>query len=287
MQQYCREGTASSRAGSQFGGEIGTTESRALPANSTVHIGFADGQQRDDVFMTWIKICGITNLDDALAAVDAGADALGFVFYENSPRKVIPAQVRDIVQNLPENIEKIGVFVMRPQPEMEAISNEAWLTGWQLHKDLRNTPPEAALRDGGFFSLPRHRSEMKRNVYVSLPADLVLDEDGYRGFASAKGADAQLRALMIDSGSAAVPGGTGKTFDWRELEQAIRCLSLNFKVIVAGGLTPENVPKAMDILHPWGVDVSSGVEAQPGKKDPEKVRAFIKAVREADKANSN
>jgi phosphoribosylanthranilate isomerase len=236
--------------------------------------------------MTWVKICGITNLEDALVAVEAGADALGFVFYEKSPRKVAALQVRDIVSALPRRLEKVGVFVMKTAEEMEAVTNEAALTAWQLHKDFNGTPLQQLLQEGGFSVLPKLDSGSGKKVYVSLPADVLLDDDRYRGVGWAKGADSSMSALFIDSGHGSMPGGTGQTFDWRRFQPAMRPLSMHFKVVVAGGLTPNNVSEAMSILHPWGVDVSSGVEALPGKKDPEKVRAFIKAVRDHDKANS-
>jgi len=230
---------------------IGTTESRALTENRR--------PRADDVFMTWIKICGITNLEDALTAVDAGADAVGFVFYEKSPRTMVPARVREIVKELPDRTEKVGVFVMAPEAEMESVADEAGLTGWQLYKDLSGTPLETALRDGGFFCLPKHKSASGRKVYIALPANLIIDGDAYRGLAWAKGADAEISCLLIDSGSGATPGGTGKVFNWAQLANPIQCLSLNFKVVVAGGLNPTNVTEAMQVLHPWGVDVSSGV----------------------------
>jgi phosphoribosylanthranilate isomerase len=236
--------------------------------------------------MTWVKICGITNLEDALVAVDAGADALGFVFYEKSPRKVAAPQVRDIVSTLPRQLEKVGVFVMKTAEEMKAVADEAELTAWQLHKDFNGTPLQQLLQEGGFFALPKLDPGSGKKVYVSLPANVLLDDDRYRGMGWAKGADSTMSALFIDSGHGSLPGGTGQTFDWRQFQPAMQPLSMHFKVVVAGGLTPENVTEAISILHPWGVDVSSGVEARPGKKDPEKVRAFIKAVRDYDKANS-
>lgn len=236
--------------------------------------------------MTWIKICGITNLEDALVAVEAGADAVGFVFYEKSPRRVKPAEVREIVSALPQHLEKVGVFVRKPTDEMEMVAEEAGLTAWQSHVDLKRATLQKLFQAGGFFVLPEKKITSARKMYVSLPAEFLLDGDGYRGLGWPKGTDTTLSALFIDSGSGLVPGGTGKTFDWRQLEPAIQPLSMNFNVVVAGGLNPENVDEAMEVLHPWGVDVSSGVEAKPGKKDPDKVRAFVRAVREADKANS-
>jgi phosphoribosylanthranilate isomerase len=237
--------------------------------------------------MTWIKICGITNLDDALAAVDAGADALGFVFCDKSPRQVDARRVREIGKQIPTGIEKIGVFVMASEVELEFMADEAQLTGWQLHNNVNGTPPEDGLREGDFFALPKCKSHPGKDVYISVPAGLLLAEKGFQGFGGLKGADKEIRGLFIDSGHGDLPGGTGQTFNWERMQQAIQCLSLKFRVVVAGGLTPRNVTEAMSILRPWGVDVSSGVETKPGKKDPEKIRAFIKAVREADKANSN
>jgi phosphoribosylanthranilate isomerase len=237
--------------------------------------------------MTWIKICGITNLEDALVAVEAGADALGFVFYDKSPRKIGPEQVRSISDAIPKHVEKIGVFVNGNESDIETVAVEAELTGWQLHTDLTGTPIESALRDGGWLTVRRAVPPSERNVYVSLPADLLVDDEGFRGFGWGQGSDRNITALFIDSGRGEMPGGTGKTFNWPQLQRTVLCLSMNFSIVVAGGLTPDNVSEAMCILHPWGVDVSSGVEARPGKKDPDKIRAFVKAVREADKANSN
>ena len=237
--------------------------------------------------MTWIKICGITNLDDALAAVDAGADALGFVFYDKSPRRVDAKRVREIAKQIPMGIEKIGVFVMASEVDITVISDEAQLTGWQLHKTVNGMPLEDAFRNhGGFFVHPKCKPDAGKNVYISFPAGLFVNEKGHRGFGEWKGADKEISALFIDSGDGELPGGTGRTFNWERLRPASQCLSLKFKVVVAGGLTPSNVTDAMSILRPWGVDVSSGVETKPGKKDPEKIRAFIRAVRGADKGNN-
>jgi len=236
--------------------------------------------------MTWVKICGITNLEDALVAVDAGADAVGFVFYEKSPRNVDTRKVREIVAKLPKEIEKVGVLVMTPEEEINGVPPEAGLTAFQIHKDLSGTILLDALQADGWLSVGNPRPHWGDRIFVSLPASLLTGDEGYRGFGWSKGAASRIGALFVDSGRGNMPGGTGETFDWNQLEHPVKCLSLNFNVVVAGGLTPDNVGEAMGILHPWGVDVSSGVEAKPGKKDPQKVRAFVKAVREADKANS-
>jgi len=236
--------------------------------------------------MTWVKICGITNLEDALVAVEAGADALGFVFYEKSPRKVEAAQVRKIVSALPERLEKIGVFAMKRPDEMAVIAEEAGLAACQAHIDFNGTPLQQLLQEGGFFALSNPGPGSRKRIYVSLPANVLLDDDRYRGMGWEKGAENAMSALFIDSGHGSMPGGTGQTFDWRQFKPAMQPLSMHFNVVVAGGLTPDNVTEAISILHPWGVDVSSGVEARPEKKDPEKVRAFIRAVRDYDKQTS-
>lgn len=211
--------------------------------------------------MTWVKICGTTNLEDALLAVDAGADALGFVFYEKSPRCVTPEVVREIVLQLPERVEKVGVFVNETGERMEAIAGMANLTAIQLHgEEYRdNTWPVT-----------------KRKMFVAIPArELVGD---WR-----KTLPRNLGGILLDSGTEQQRGGTGKTFDWKETKASLMALGQNIPIVVAGGLTPANVTEAMTILKPWGVDVVSGVELAPGKKDPEKVRAFVTAVRRAER----
>ncbi|MGO9125621.1 MAG: phosphoribosylanthranilate isomerase [Terriglobales bacterium] len=222
--------------------------------------------------MTWVKICGITNVQDALAAVDAGADALGFVFYEKSPRHVTQDTVRDIVGKLPASIEKVGVFVEESFEQMEDVAEKAGLTGVQVHISLsRSLRGESRT----FTS--------KTAKYIAMRANELIDEQGrFKGFAWTQGAGKRIQAIFLDSGTETQPGGTGKAFDWKKAARTMCALQRNFRVVVAGGLTPTNVTEAMDILKPWGVDVSSGVEASPGKKDPDKIRAFIAAVRHAD-----
>lgn len=243
--------------------------------------------------MTWIKICGITNLDDALAAIDAGADALGFVFYEKSPRNMTAEKVREIVARVPEQIEKVGVIVNSSALEVVTIVNVAGLTAIQqqlVFEPSETDPPQvAAGRD-----LFPHRFQ----TFVSFPASFFLVseqavKDASKSFAQLRlKADAHIpdgvpETIFLDSGGYAQPGGTGVAFDWeRAVPIAEGMRRGGLKLVVAGGLTPNNVSDALSILHPWGVDVSSGVESKPGKKDHEKIRAFVKAVREADKANS-
>lgn len=210
--------------------------------------------------MTWIKICGTTNLEDALVAVDAGADALGFVFWEKSPRNVDPSVVRRIVSALPAKVEKVGVFVREPFERVQRVIEETGLTAAQLHF------PRPAMADW-------ERANFKKYVVVPL-GEAWLDG------APPRWAD----AIFLDSGNSQRPGGTGKTFDWQErAPMAETFRGSGHKIVVAGGLTPKNVSEAIRILEPWGVDVVSGVEASLGKKDPVKLNAFLRAVKEARK----
>jgi len=240
--------------------------------------------------MTWVKICGITNLEDAQLAVEAGADALGFVFYEKSPRNIQPEVAREIVSALPERVENVGVFVESPCLQSVDIARQVGLTA--LQNTLRFPLSSDSQQAIGFAGFPR---PPKLFISISI-ADFLEDDDTIRGLArsfltSRRGVPGQAAipdgwfdTFFLDSGTPEQPGGTGKSFDWEKavpVAEAMREGGL--KLVVAGGLTPANVAEAMRILKPWGVDVSSGVEAKPGKKDPEQVRAFINAVREADK----
>ena len=234
--------------------------------------------------MTWVKICGITNPEDAKVAVDAGADALGFVFYDKSPRKVGVHVAREIVSDLPQEIEKAGVFVQGSGRAPGAIANEVGLTALQTTlqlaraSELRSALPSAA----GFLHPPKCFLSFSASWFLGnrteLLRELVLLQNP--GQVNPAG----IAAVFLDSSTLQQPGGTGKTFDWeRAVPVAEEIRQGGLKLVVAGGLTPDNVAEAMRILRPWGVDVSSGVEASPGTKDPEKVRAFISAVRNADR----
>jgi phosphoribosylanthranilate isomerase len=217
--------------------------------------------------MTWIKICGTTNLEDALTAVDAGADALGFVFYEKSPRRTHVEAARGIVKNLPLNIEKVGVFVNEPVEKILNTVAQAGLTAAQLH-GVESRKPE-------FLQTLKTGRNLK--LFLVLPsAEIDRALDWNRN-------GAVISAVFLDSGTPQLPGGTGRTFDWKTAASGIQAIGEKLKVVVAGGLKPTNVADAIRILKPWGVDVASGVEASPGKKDPKKVRAFIDAVRKVEK----
>lgn len=237
--------------------------------------------------MTWVKICGITNLEDALTAVDAGADALGFVFYEKSPRYVEPEAARQIIELLPEGVEKVGVFVGGYGENVLELICKVGLTATQLHMGVgsgSNTIAfgSAAPRFDRYMSVPaamfiEHEDAAKELISsVARLAESVrahLRDDSFRNFTP---------TVFLDAGTPQQPGGTGAAFDWHKAAPAVEEMRQAIRVVVAGGLNPSNVGEAMHILKPWGVDVSSGVEASPGKKDPDKVRAFVAAVREED-----
>jgi phosphoribosylanthranilate isomerase len=242
--------------------------------------------------MTWVKICGTTNLEDALTAVDAGADALGFVFYDKSPRRIDVETAREIVAKLPSRVEKVGVFVGESADEWPRVVLKVGLTSVQQYFGFEpRVQPKNAKATGidGFPVLPK--------IYVALALSRFLErEEEIKGLAAdfAKWKnnlpqefslpEGLLHAIVLDSGDLRQPGGTGKTFDWKKAAPIAEGMRQGgVKLIVAGGLTPANVGDAIGVLKPWGVDVASGVEARPGKKDPEKVRAFVRAVRETDR----
>jgi phosphoribosylanthranilate isomerase len=242
--------------------------------------------------MTWVKICGTTNLEDALLATDAGADAVGFVFYEKSPRCIKIEMARQIVEELPEHVEKIGVFVSGSGADPMEVMSRVGLTGTQSYT------AEAPQVDGGFFKAARVSSLPQRARFLmALPMNVVgASEAQLQNLAevlvewkkkldeTSPAAERLIGTFVMDSGNLQMPGGTGKTFDWGKAAPFVeRMVQAGVKLVVAGGLTEENISEAIEILRPWGVDVASGVESRPGKKDPEKVRAFLRAVREIDR----
>jgi phosphoribosylanthranilate isomerase len=211
---------------------------------------------------TWIKICGTTSLEDAVASVAAGADALGFIFAP-SKRRVTPVQASEIVRRLPQEIERVGIFVDESADVINAIVDQVGLTAVQLHG---NESPEfvASLLDG------------RRNGRTIRVIKTVLVDDNFEArLARFSGQNEQGNPVLLDSGS-----GSGKTFDWERVKQRLAGRAARF--IIAGGLNPENVQQAICMFAPWGVDVVSGVEREPGKKDPEKLKAFVAAVRRAE-----
>lgn len=205
--------------------------------------------------MVKIKICGITNAEDAAMAVSAGADALGFVLYGKSPRFAEPNVVRDIVASLPPFVLPIGVFVNEEASVVRKLVDECGLALAQLHGD------ETAA----------YCEKLGRPV---LKAVRLKDRGTLLALAEFQGR-ANVRGFLLDAFSDQAYGGTGRTVDWTLAEEAARSVP----ILLAGGLTASNVSDAIQRVRPYGVDVSSGVEARPGKKDPVKVKAFIEAAR--------
>ena len=214
-----------------------------------------------------IKICGLTNLEDAQVAVDAGADMLGFIFYEKSPRYVDPQAVAGIVSAVrntaragyPETVAPrfVGVFVNAARDEIAATLNRCGLDLAQLHGE--EDPAILAALAGRAFKAVR-------------PRTVAEAEDAVRRFAPVgqeAGPD-----ILLDAYHPALRGGTGETGDW----SLATGLTSRYRVLLAGGLTPDNVGDAIRQVAPWGVDVASGVEAAPGRKDHERVRKFVAAV---------
>ena len=210
--------------------------------------------------MTRVKICGITNIEDAIAAIEAGADALGFVFAE-SPRQVDGMTALAIVRELPGDVATIGVFANQSFDEIIPVMELVGLHFAQIHGDLvRPVSRPAGRMPWGLIRALRVKS-----------ADDIRSagDDEFLGISDAVVLDAQVDGMM---------GGTGQTFDW---DLAIEAQSLRKPIILAGGLSPANVAEAIRKVHPYTVDVSSGVEASPGKKDHDKIREFIRNAREA------
>jgi phosphoribosylanthranilate isomerase len=198
-----------------------------------------------------IKICGMTNIDDALLAVDLGADALGFIFYKESKRYIRPERAHEIILKLPPFVTKVGVFVNQGLDEIKNIKEEAGFDIFQLHGD---ESPDFCKRLG-------------REVIKTIRVREDIDPKGIESY--------HVQAILFDTYSAKGYGGTGKSFSWEILEN----LNASKRIILSGGLSPGNVAEAIRIVNPYGVDISSGVEDYPGKKNPEKLKKFIEAAR--------
>lgn len=198
-----------------------------------------------------VKICGITRLEDALEAISAGADALGFVFYKPSPRYVSPETAAGIIAQLPPFVTTVALFVDEPEAEISRILS---LTGCDLIQFHGDESPGFCAQ----FNRPWIKALRVKDA-ESLSAEL----NAYRN----------ARALLLDSYRPGVPGGTGETFNWELIPD-----NPPRPIILAGGLTPENITTAVQQLQPYGVDVSGGVEAQKGIKDPAKIHAFIRGA---------
>jgi phosphoribosylanthranilate isomerase len=211
----------------------------------------------------WIKICGNTSLEDALMAAEAGADAVGFVFAP-SPRRVTAAQVADIVPRLPASIEKIGVFVDATLEEIVSTVQACDLTGVQLHFDAASELPAQLHEQLG--------PKLRILSVVHFDAG-NCEHPAARMAVHAR--NPHVDAVLVDSRTEMAVGGTGVTFDWAGARKTLFQDGRACKLIAAGGLNPDNVAEAIAALQPWGVDVVSGVEAAPGRKDRTKVREFV------------
>jgi phosphoribosylanthranilate isomerase len=209
--------------------------------------------------MTLVKICGITNLDDALAAVDAGADALGFNFYTRSPRYISPADARKLIDHLPPSILKVGVFVNEELQSLLCIASEANLSAVQLHGD---ESPDYCRQVRGKY------------VIKAFGAKLNFDWDAVALY--------DVQAIMFDTKDELLRGGTGRIFDWAIAQGAVESVKSSAKLFLAGGLSPENVGEAIKTVRPYAVDACSSLEETPGKKNHERMRAFVKAVRSVE-----
>lgn len=210
---------------------------------------------------TRIKMCGLTRIKDVEVGLSHGLDALGFIFYEKSPRNVPPDFVRDVVANIPPFVDCVGVFVDRNREEVEEIVEYCGLSHAQLHG---KEDPKYCERIERIAS-PCHVLKAFRVGEKSKSADFSPYDEVVHGY-------------LLDTYMKGNAGGTGKTFDWRIIER----LNLKRPVILAGGLSPENVLEAIETVAPFGVDVNSGVEIAPGIKDHDKISEFVHKVRQAD-----
>ncbi|HAM51488.1 MAG TPA: phosphoribosylanthranilate isomerase [Nitrospiraceae bacterium] len=196
--------------------------------------------------MVKIKICGITNIDDALAAVEFGADALGFVFYKESPRHISPDEAKNIIRKLPPFVTSIGVFVNESREVIEKIVRDAPLSIVQLHG---SEPPEACA--------------ITERVIKAIRVKDLSDLEPLNRY--------RVSAFLLDTYAPESLGGTGQIFNWDIAVDAKRF----GRIILAGGLNPDNVVKAVQRVRPYGVDVSSGTEQKKGRKDHVKMKLFI------------
>jgi phosphoribosylanthranilate isomerase len=204
-----------------------------------------------------VKICGLTNLEDALASIDAGADALGFIFYPKSPRYLTPEAAAAIITQLPPFVSKVGVFVDESHDHIREIARSTGIDTLQLHG---NETPDFTTR-------------LQEQSFKVIKAFRIKDQSTLSQLQSYRSA-----AFLLDSYVPGQLGGTGAKFNW---DLALQAKSSGIPIILAGGLDPENIADAVSKVAPFAVDVSSGVEATPGRKDLSKVRDFITRARKA------
>ena len=222
----------------------------------------------------WIKICGNTNLEDAQLAAQLGADAVGFVFAA-SPRQMTAAQVAAITPHLPSRVERVGVFHSSDAQQIAAIVHEAGLTAVQLHGTLDEPLTQRLAEE--FTGSVRIIQTLHWTVAPATESPAArlasqIERIARLGFAG---------RILIDSKVGAVTGGTGVAFDWTAARALFASVPSGVSLIVAGGLNAENAAHAIAQLNPWGVDVSSGIESSPGRKDPALLARFIQSARAA------
>ena len=201
--------------------------------------------------MTKIKICGFTNADNAREAALVGVDAIGLVFYEKSPRNVDINTAREIVAALPPFVNRVGLFVNANPSFIDEVLCEVPLDTLQFHGDE------------GVIDCTQYQMPFIKSVRVSLDTNVTQIADDF----------SQASALLLDSYNSHAYGGTGEVFDW-----SLACVEIELPVILAGGLNSDNVAEAIKQVRPYAVDASSGVESEPGVKDVDKIRAFIRQI---------
>jgi phosphoribosylanthranilate isomerase len=204
--------------------------------------------------MTFIKICGITNIDDAQAAVALGVDALGFNFFKLSPRYIAPGPARFIIELLPDSPLTVGVFVNEDLDTVRRIAEEAGIKALQLHGD----------------ESPAYCRELAADYYV-IKTFSVSDSFDIQILK-----EYEVEAIMLDTKHNTMRGGTGRVFNWSIAQQLSKTVP---KLFLAGGLSPENIENAIKTVHPYAVDACSALEARPGKKNHERMRVFVNTVR--------
>ena len=203
-----------------------------------------------------VKVCGNTAVETAMVAVDAGADLVGFIMAPGTPRSLTVERARQIVRELPPTVDRVGVFVDQPIAEVEEIAAEVGLTVIQLHG----------------------REAWEDASRIPYPLIKAMRLDSAKAAASMAWPPGEI--VLADTHAPGLLGGTGKTFPWEWVQD----IALRYRLVLSGGLTPENVGDGIRALRPWGVDASSRLESSPGVKDPDLVRAFVRGARRAEES---
>jgi len=204
--------------------------------------------------MVRVKICGITNSEDALLAIEAGADALGFVFFQGSPRYISPEKAADIIRRLPPFVQTVGLFVNEEPATVNSVADLCGLDVIQLHGE----------------ETPGYCESVRRRVIKAFRVKDIRTLDSLAQY--------QVSGCLLDAWSPAARGGTGLTFNW---DIAAEATKRGHRIVLAGGLTPDNVAECIRQVRPYGVDVSSGVESAPGLKDASSIRLFIERAKQS------